>query len=158
MCTFTNRLKYLRKERGLTQDELARLAEVNVKTIKRYEGGNYIPSESSKGLINIAEVFGVYPEWLLTGKGFKNAWEELEESAKTHTTHKWVVDAHITAYNELKTSILKYYKLDYPIVDTENMTPKQREQIKRRDVMINNIMNYMEMAVASYRIGIEELI
>jgi len=165
MCTFAKRLKDLRIERGLTQEKLANLADISVRTIKRYEEkeGKY-PQESSQSLRNLAEIFGVYSTWLLTGKGYKNAWEELQESAKTSTTHKWVVEARIKALNELKKDILKYYHLpDTPLssADMEGMTHAQWEQAEKEysllNVTINNIFNYMDMAVANYHIRLSDM-
>lgn len=163
MYTFAERLKDLRTERSLTQDQLSKLTSVPVRSIIRYETGETTPSSSTArnngntNLIALANFFGVYEEWLLTGKGFKSEWEELQESAKTHTTHKWVVDARLKARNELSASILKYYKIGNPpnpIANNINMTHKQWEQAEKeshaRNDLINSIFNYMDKAVARY--------
>lgn len=46
-----NNLKWLRKQKGLTQEELAVIARVSSKTIRRVEGGEYnFGVESAKRL------------------------------------------------------------------------------------------------------------
>lgn len=58
-----NRLKELRKQKKLTQEELAVVARVSSKTIRRVEGGEYNFSvESAKRL---AEYLGVSVDYLL---------------------------------------------------------------------------------------------
>lgn len=58
-----NRLKELRKEKGLTQKELANLMGVNVKTIGRWERGEFeIKLAQAKML---ADFLGVTPGYLL---------------------------------------------------------------------------------------------
>nr|UVY58288.1 MAG: helix-turn-helix domain protein [Bacteriophage sp.] len=58
-----NRLKQLRKQKKLTQEELAVIARVSSKTIRRVEGGEYnFGVESAKRL---AGFFGVSIDYLL---------------------------------------------------------------------------------------------
>lgn len=58
-----NRLKQLRKQKKLTQEELAVIARVSSKTIRRVEGGEYnFGVESAKRL---ATFFGVSVDYLL---------------------------------------------------------------------------------------------
>lgn len=58
-----NRLKLLRKQKKLTQEELAVIARVSSKTIRRVEGGEYnFGVESAKRL---ATFFGVSVDYLL---------------------------------------------------------------------------------------------
>ena len=58
-----NRLKQLRKQKKLTQEELAVIAKVSSKTIRRVEGGEYnFGVESAKRL---AGFFGVSIDYLL---------------------------------------------------------------------------------------------
>ena len=44
METVTNRLREWRKERGLTQEEVAKAVNVSRQTIIAIEGGDYLPS------------------------------------------------------------------------------------------------------------------
>lgn len=170
MCTFAERLNKLRKERNLTQKELAENTDISVRTIKRYEAGDSLPAVSdtrtNSALDRLAEFFGVYPIWLLTGKGYESAWKELQESANSSITHKWVVDARIKAHNELKACIIKNYQLDdylvNPFAGNESMTHEQRAKAERvsqlTEAMLNNIFNHIEMSVKSYRLKISDLI
>lgn len=74
---FSDRLKKARKERGWTQVDLANESDVGVATIRRYETNQRTPKENSAELKILAETLGVYSEWLLTGRGFKNHKEEF---------------------------------------------------------------------------------
>ncbi len=66
----------LRKEKNLTQKELANLLKVNDKTISKWENGNYAPDIAY--LIPLSELFGVTIEELINGeKGISNKKEEL---------------------------------------------------------------------------------
>lgn len=160
---FCDRLKGLLKERHLTYEDLADATKIHVSTIKKYGSDAYKPKKRTKNIETIASYLGVYPEWLLTGKGYKCGLDELQESAKTSTVHKWVVDAQLKAQRELREHILKYYKIYNPfdIANHENMTHKQWEQAEKESIarndMINSIFNYMDMAVDTYRRRIEEI-
>lgn len=82
METVGQRIKALRKEHGIkTQADLAVLADVSIQSIKRYESNAGIPSDdrSNGTLDKICSVFGVLPEWLLTGNGKRNSVEGLKE-------------------------------------------------------------------------------
>lgn len=70
-----NKLQYMRKERGLTQKELAERSHVNIRQIQHYEQGTHdINGASVVTVLNLAEALGcdVYdiinprdwaPEW-----------------------------------------------------------------------------------------------
>lgn len=61
---FAERLKELRKQRGLTQERLAKIIGVERSTIGKYEGkGGVIPSDDIK--YKLAELFGVSVDYLL---------------------------------------------------------------------------------------------
>ena len=59
---FAERLKELRKRRGMTQSELAKLIAVSTNSISIYENGD-LPSIGK--LINLADAFGVSVDFLL---------------------------------------------------------------------------------------------
>jgi transcriptional regulator with XRE-family HTH domain len=65
---FGMRLKRARKDRGLTQEELAKLSGVAQTTISDLEKGE---SKSPVGtnLVALAQSLKVNPDWLATGKG-----------------------------------------------------------------------------------------
>ena len=60
---FKDRLKELRKEQGLTQEELGKKIYVSRSTICKWEIGNGLPSEAN--LESLCELFNVSKEWLL---------------------------------------------------------------------------------------------
>lgn len=61
------RLRYLRKMLGLTQEEFASRIGLTCKMLGLYENGKYEPPEKVLKLISLT--FGVSYEWLKTGKG-----------------------------------------------------------------------------------------
>lgn len=58
-----NRIKLLRKEKGCSQDELAKQMGADARQISRYETGKITPS--AEALIKLAEVFDVSIDYLL---------------------------------------------------------------------------------------------
>lgn len=68
---FRDRLKQLRKQKGITQEELARVIGVERSAVGQYEGKRgVIPSDPVK--IKIAEYFGVSIDYLLGKTDFAN--------------------------------------------------------------------------------------
>ena len=63
MIHFGEKVKLLRKERGLTQKQLAGMIGVAVSAISAYEAGYRYPTYN--GLINIARIFHVSTDYLL---------------------------------------------------------------------------------------------
>ena len=57
-----NRLRELRKERGLSQDRLANEMSINIKTLRRYEVGENDPRVAI--LIDLADYFEVSIDYL----------------------------------------------------------------------------------------------
>ena len=53
-----NRLEELRRERGITQEELAAILEVSRQTISSLEKGRYNPSTPRLALLKSARCFG----------------------------------------------------------------------------------------------------
>jgi transcriptional regulator with XRE-family HTH domain len=66
METISERLKKLRKEKGITQLQLADLLHLTDKAISKWESGEGNPDISS--LPKLAEIFNVSVDYLLTGK------------------------------------------------------------------------------------------
>lgn len=71
---FSDRLRQIRKERKLSQAELARASGLSQGAISSYETGN---RKSTTGLIELAQALKVNPVWLITGNGEKEL-EPLE--------------------------------------------------------------------------------
>lgn len=67
MSTFGKRLKQLRKDNGLSQQQLADRVRVDVSSISRWETDKM--KIEAAALIEIAQIFGVTPEWLTKGGG-----------------------------------------------------------------------------------------
>lgn len=63
MVNFGEKVKSLRKERGLTQKQLAGMVGVAVSAISAYESGCRYPSYS--GLVSLARIFHVSTDYLL---------------------------------------------------------------------------------------------
>lgn len=61
--TFSTRLRELRKERRMTQEEMAALLGIKRTSYAFYESGNRTPHD--RNLRKMAEFFGVSPEYLL---------------------------------------------------------------------------------------------
>lgn len=83
-----NRLKELRKEKKYTQAQIAELMDVNVKTISRWERGEFeIKSAQAKML---ADFLGVTPAYLLGYSDFpaRNLKELLFHEIKAEKEYK----------------------------------------------------------------------
>ena len=66
MKTFSDRLKYARQLRGLTQQQLARIAGISQSAIGSYESGQ---RRSTRALFKLAAALNVEAVWLNSGKG-----------------------------------------------------------------------------------------
>ena len=58
-----NRIRFLRVQRGMKQEELARAIHVSQSSLSGYENGKYEPD--TKTLLNLASYFGVSTDYLL---------------------------------------------------------------------------------------------
>lgn len=67
MSTIGERIKKIRKAKGLTQQKFADALDLKQNTIATYEMNKTVPSERT--LSDICEKFGVDPVWLRTGAG-----------------------------------------------------------------------------------------
>lgn len=63
MITFGNKLKQLRKDKSISQIELAGVLSIHGHSISKYECGDQLPNAHI--LIAIADYFGVSIDWLL---------------------------------------------------------------------------------------------
>ncbi|MBA2689638.1 MAG: helix-turn-helix transcriptional regulator [Burkholderiales bacterium] len=70
--TIGSRIKEVRKERGLSQVELANLAGVKQSSISELERGES-KQPNAANLLKISRLLGVSPDWLIHGKGRKYA-------------------------------------------------------------------------------------
>ncbi|HHW01912.1 MAG TPA: helix-turn-helix transcriptional regulator [Thermoanaerobacterales bacterium] len=109
------RILKLRKEKKLTQQELADATGVTRGNISSYESGRFCPSISS--VIALAEFFNVSTDWLLTGKERSKLSEEQKKLLEVYTQldendKKQVYDYCL---------FLLYKKLGFP----DNFSPRQ---------------------------------
>jgi len=77
MLTFSKQLKALRKERKLTQRELAEILGLKLRSYQQYEYRETTPSY--EGLIRIADFFGVSLDYLI-GREWKTPEVQPEEA------------------------------------------------------------------------------
>lgn len=78
--TLPERLTWARKEAGLTQRRLAKLAKVSSAYVSNVERGLF--GIGSNRCLRIARVLGVDPEWLLLGEGADPSTRTIKRAAK----------------------------------------------------------------------------
>lgn len=83
-----NRIKILRKERNLTQDELAKIIGVVLTTIAGYERGVICPSQDK--LILLAQYFGVSADYIIGKTDIRN--EPSTTSKDIYTNLQVIID------------------------------------------------------------------
>ncbi len=66
MADFPERVRELRKERGLKQNEMAEVCGVKLRSYQRYEHGESYPEVP--GLLFLADYFGVSLDYLMGRK------------------------------------------------------------------------------------------
>ncbi len=70
------RLKQLRKEKGITQKDLAEGANIGLSTVKQYESQKRIPEKYN--LTQIANYFGVLEEWITGKSEYKTVIQKID--------------------------------------------------------------------------------
>lgn len=70
------RLKKLRKERGLTQTDLAKEIGISLTSVKQYELGNRVPDKFN--LTKIANYFHVLEDWIIGESEHKTFIERID--------------------------------------------------------------------------------
>ncbi len=66
MAKFSERLRELRKERGLKQKEMAEICGIKVRSYQQYEYDENYPTVP--GLVSLADYFGVSLDYLMGRK------------------------------------------------------------------------------------------
>lgn len=173
MDTFGQRLKSLRTSRRLTQKQVAEAIGTDEKTITKYEHDSRIPSHQSTGTINLrklAELFGVYPEWLLTGKGYMNKEQELRERAKVEERiqiaaqyvekyqHKYRIEKEISKLYDIENipklkgrlANTSVYDIDFSSLSDDEWDELISAAQARVDMM-NSIFNYIEIETGKFK-------
>ena len=89
------RIKKIRKEVGLTQQEFAEAIKVKRNTVATYEMGRSIPSDAAISLI--CREFDVNEEWLRTGEG-----EMFIEKTKDEQIAEMLADIQLSGEDSCK--------------------------------------------------------
>lgn len=71
------KIKQLRKEKGVTQKELAEGAGIGLSTVKQYETGKRVPDQFN--LKRMADYFGVFEEWIMGETPYKTFLNSLTQ-------------------------------------------------------------------------------
>ena len=72
-----NRLKILREEKGLLQEEVGKFLGISGRSISNYENGNRDMSPDT--IIKLADFFGVSTDYLLGKSDIRNLEEKIKE-------------------------------------------------------------------------------
>lgn len=72
-----SRIKQLRKEKGITQSELAEGSGLGLSTIKQYESKTRVPDKHNLSLL--ANYFGVLEDWLIGKSEYKTWLSKFDE-------------------------------------------------------------------------------
>ena len=106
---FKDKLKELRKEKGLSQQELADKLYVSRSAVCKWEMGNGVPSDVN--LEALCEFFGVEEEWLLDRNDMIEMVEKLD---KKNNKVIWFIQGIITPLLLIILSILGFFKWRCP--------------------------------------------
>lgn len=105
---FKDRLKELRKEHGLTQEELGKKIYVSRSTICKWEIGNGLPSEAN--LESLCELFNVSKEWLLDLEDYKEYVNKNIENNKLSSVILLLVFAFVSGFTSISLlALLSYF-------------------------------------------------
>lgn len=74
---FPKRLKDIRRQKNISQNELGKMIDLHYSHIGRYERGQSVPSTET--LYKLANALGVTMDWLLEGETRKMAESKLED-------------------------------------------------------------------------------
>lgn len=111
---FSQRLKELRSEHHYTQEQLANIAKISLKSVQRYEQGKGIKKPNVEYLLALAEVLDVTPEYLLKGEenmdsyneAIKNELGHLESFSQVKEIHDKELNAVVLAHLKLTDSLV----------------------------------------------------
>ncbi|MCP1226100.1 helix-turn-helix domain-containing protein [Sebaldella sp. S0638] len=96
-CSFGKRLKELRKQKGITQEQLASELKLGVSTVGMYELNAREPNFET--LEAIADIFNVDMDWLLCRSDIKNKYQML----KTESKNLYEIDTSMLTPEEIET-------------------------------------------------------
>ena len=131
MDTLNERIKQLRKEKGLTQSQLADLLGVTDKAVSKWEVGETNPDISL--LPKISEIFNVTLDYLLVGKKEENL--SLDDMDATKRFHYLIKKDDVDSFS-------KYY---YGGVGKENSLFSGVEKFDKYNFKMINSKSWMEI-------------
>lgn len=111
------RIKRLRKELKLTQQQFADKIKVKRNTVATYEMGRSVPSDSAIALI--CKTFHVNEDWLRNGNG--EMFEELPEEDKKAAFVSSLLDADNDPFYNIIQEIMRTF---------DELSPKSQEVIR----------------------------
>ncbi len=120
-----DRLKKLRKDKKITQKELAKILNIQNTTLSQYENGVNEPNDEMK--VKIADYFGVTIDYLLGRSNVKQINADIDKEA-----------------NELADEIIEIYIQKGKIKRGEKITPEQREKILKEIELFVDMSNKLE--------------
>ena len=162
MLSFGQRLKFIRKEAEMTQNELAEQLMVSVQAVSKWECDNTMPDISQ--IVPLAAIFGVTTDWLL-GAGtdeetdtekLKNSLEEVFKKYKPYTYEDNVFRKsfelcreHIKKYpldysTKLLCAMYMFYFLEYGVGGNCFAIPKDQEEALYNEALrhLTSLINY----------------
>lgn len=156
------RIQQLRKERGWTQKQLADNTGISLQSIKLYERGAGIPSNkrSNGTLDKIAEVFGVFPEWIISGEGDKNKLKGLKAFKNSYDKYLlaekiWSEIQELYELENIPAVSNDLYNKMYFSNTSEKLTRDELlellSQAEAKKALKNSIFNFIEARVAQYK-------
>lgn len=99
MSTFGERVKELRLDKGLTQQELANFFYLNKSSISRYEKDKQIPELET--LEKLSDFFEVSLDYLLAKSDIKNPEEAIKVNTSNSISTKGLSDENIKLINTM---------------------------------------------------------
>lgn len=111
---FSEKLRQIRKEKGLSQEELSDLVDVSRQSVSKWESGQAYP-EIEK-LIILSDLFEVSMDELIKGQTHinngldKNIFEDVVQPVKDKKHFEWMLVIIMAALIILSKSFPKYYR------------------------------------------------
>lgn len=128
----SSRIKELRTEKGITQQELADGTQLGLSTIKQYESGRRVPDKYNLSVI--ANYFGVLEGWIIGKTEYKTWLSKFDEEIGKEGIKKI----------QIQIGLLQWLKEEFDI-STETYSPEEFEEI------VTDIREYVQFKVESLK-------
>ncbi len=125
--TFSERLAKARKERGLTQSEVAEKLHVSFQAVSLWERGETVP-ETDK-LADIADLYRVSTDWLLTGKIQERVLFDFQDSLSDRLFDESRMYTYVKTYAGVKNLYQTLKVLPYARDLHKGQVRKGRDQV-----------------------------